>query len=233
MASKNKYTGLKKTGIILLLLLIGFTIYVIISNRNTQHMTTRQKLLKAVYPVMMWFTKTSGINSTTLSNSTISPVVSVYTLTAIGNDGTTIALTAFRGKKIMLVNTASDCGYTEQYEALEKLYRENKDRLIILGFPANDFKEQEKGTDDRIAFFCKSNFDISFPIIQKSKVVKGQGQNEIFQWLTDKNKNGWNEQAPTWNFCKYLVNENGRLTHFFAPSVAPMDNEILSAIKGP
>ena len=129
------------------------------------------------------------------------------------------------------MNTASDCGYTGQYGELEKLSQENKETLVVLGFPANDFKEQEKGTDENIASFCKLNFGVTFPLLQKSKTVKGTGQNEIFQWLTHKNKNGWNDQAPTWNFCKYLVDEDGKLVHFFASSVEPMSSEVLKAIS--
>ena len=178
-------------------------------------MTIRQKLLKAVYPVMIWFTKVTGTNTTSFSNTKVAPLVPIYSLPAIENDGKPLNLNDFKGKKILLVNTASDCGYTGQYGELEKLYREHKEKLVVLGFPANDFKEQEKGTDENIAAFCKSNFDVSFPLLKKSKVVKGTGQNEIFQWLTNKNKNGWNDQAPTWNFCKYLVDEHGKLVNPF------------------
>lgn len=230
MFSKNKYSRLKKAGIILLILTMSFASYVIIANRNSKNMTTRQKLLKAVYPVMMWFTKATGTNTTSLSNKEAAPVVPIYTLPAMLIDGKPLNLNDFKGKKILLVNTASDCGYTGQYGELEKLSQENKETLVVLGFPANDFKEQEKGTDENIASFCKLNFGVTFPLLQKSKTVKGTGQNEIFQWLTHKNKNGWNDQAPTWNFCKYLVDENGKLVHFFASSVEPMSSEVLKAI---
>lgn len=193
-------------------------------------MTTRQKILKATYPLMMWFTKATGINSTELSNTVVAPVVPFYNLPAQLINGEQLDLNNFKGKKILLVNTASDCGYTGQYEELEKLYQAHKENLLILGFPANDFKEQEKGSNENIAAFCKENFGVTFPLMKKSKVIKGTGQNEIFQWLTDKNKNGWNGQAPTWNFCKYLVDENGKLVHFFASSVKPMSSQVLKAI---
>lgn len=227
---KNKYLLLKKAATVLLLLITSFTVYVIIANRNSKNMTARQKLLKAVYPVMMWFTKATGTNTTSLSNTAAAPLVPLYSLTTLLNDGKPLNLIDFKGKKILLVNTASDCGYTGQYEGLEKLYQENKENLVVLGFPANDFREQEKGTDENIAAFCKLNFGVSFPLLKKSKVVKGPGQNEIFEWLTNKNKNGWNEQAPTWNFCKYLVDEQGKLVNFFASSVEPMSSEVLKAI---
>ena len=179
---------------------------------------------------MMWFTKATGANTTSLSNTAVYPVVPFYTLPAILNGGKPLNLNDFKGEKILLVNTASDCGYTGQYEELEKLYREHEENLVVLGFPANDFKEQEKATDKNIAAFCKLNFGVTFPLLKKSKVIKGTGQNEIFQWLTDKNKNGWNDQAPTWNFCKYLVDENGKLVHFFSSSVEPISCEVLKAI---
>lgn len=226
----RKYSGLKKTGIVLLLLTISFIAYVMIINRNSRNMTPRQKLLKAVYPVMMWFAKATGRKTISLSNSTL-PLVSFYTLQGILNNGDTIELSDFKGKKILLVNTASDCGYTQQYEGLEKLYREHKAKLVILGFPANDFKAQEKDTDENIASFCKLNFGVSFPIMKKSKVIKGMGQNEIYNWLSHKDKNGWNNQAPAWNFCKYLIDENGILRQFFASSVESMSSEILKAIE--
>ena len=111
------------------------------------------------------------------------------------------------------------------------LYQQHRDKLVILGFPANDFKGQEKGTDLAIAAFCKLNYGVSFPLFKKSKVIVGTDQNEIFKWLSHKEKNGWNEQAPSWNFCKYLVDEQGRLTHFFASSVEPMSTEVLQAIN--
>ncbi|HXL59000.1 MAG TPA: glutathione peroxidase, partial [Chitinophagaceae bacterium] len=137
----------------------------------------------------------------------------------------------FKGKKVLLVNTASDCGYTGQYEELEKLYQQYKQRLIVIGFPANDFKEQEKGSDEEIAQFCTINYRITFPLMKKSIVIKSPGQNEVFQWLTDKNKNGWNDQQPVWNFSKYLVNEEGILSWYFDPSISPMSNSAINAIR--
>jgi glutathione peroxidase len=131
----------------------------------------------------------------------------------------------------MLVNTASDCGYTNQYTDLQELADEYKDKLVIIGFPANDFKEQEKGTDEEIAQFCKVNYGVSFPLMKKSGVIKSAQQNPVYQWLTDSAKNGWNNKPPAWNFTKYLINENGVLVNYFGSSVSPMSNEVLTAIK--
>ena len=159
------------------------------------------------------------------------PSKSLYDFEVRLNNGDRLKLETFKGKKILLVNVASDCGYTNQYDDLQKLFETNRDKLVVIGFPANDFKEQEKGNDEEIAAFCKKNFGISFPLATKSSVVKGEQQNEIFKWLSDKNMNGWNDQQPAWNFSKYLVNEQGILTNYFDPAVSPNSEEVKNAIN--
>ena len=231
MLLKNKQPWLKWTSVFLLLLLLGCSVHIFKANKNSNNMTTRQKILKAAYPAMMWFTKLTGVNSKSISKKEVTPLEPFYNLPAVLNDGSTFNLNQYKGKKILLVNTASDCGYTGQYEQLEMLYQQHREKLVILGFPANDFKGQEKGTDLAIAAFCKLNYGVSFPLFKKSKVIVGTDQNEIFKWLSHKEKNGWNEQAPSWNFCKYLIDEQGRLTQFFASSVEPMSSEVLQAIN--
>ena len=230
MQLKNK-KWVKWMGVLLLLVLLSCSLNIFKTTKNSNSMTTRQKILKAGYPAMMWFTKLTGVNSKSITNKGVTAPESFYNLPATLIDDSTINLDQYKGKKILLVNTASDCGYTGQYEQLEKLYQKHREKLVILGFPANDFKGQEKGTDLAIASFCKLNYGVSFPLFKKSKVINGTDQNEIFKWLTQKNKNGWNEQAPTWNFCKYLIDEQGRLTHFFASSVEPSSQEVLEAIN--
>ena len=132
----------------------------------------------------------------------------------------------------MLVNTASDCGYTGQYDDLQKLSEQYKDKLVVIGFPANDFKEQEKGTDEEIASFCKKNFGVSFPLMKKSRVIKGAGiKIKYLSGLPIRKKNGWNNQQPSWNFCKYIVDEEGRLTHFFGSTIEPLAKEITTALN--
>jgi len=137
---------------------------------------------------------------------------------------------AYKVKKVLIVNTASDCGYTAQYAELQSLYTQFGDRLIILGFPCNQFKEQEKGSDQDIASFCQVNYGVTFPLFQKSDVKKGLNQHPVYQWLTDSAKNGWNTQEPVWNFSKYLLDEEGRLTHYIDPSVSPLDPRLIKAI---
>ena len=153
-----------------------------------------------------------------------------YELNVRLNNNSPIDFNSLRGKKVLLVNTASNCGYTNQYAELEQLYEQNKERLVIIGFPANDFKEQEKGTDEEIAQFCQLNFGVTFPLAKKSSVVKSAQQHSVFQWLSRKELNGWNDREPNWNFSKYLVNEEGVLTHFFDPTVSPLSKEVLSAV---
>ena len=230
MQTKKRYTKLKRLLFVLLILIITFFTYVEIANSNSKNMTYRQKVLKAAYPALMWWTKLTGKNTKALSG-TKAPPVSFYTQKGILINGDTIDFSSLKGKKVLLVNTASDCGYTKQYDDLQKLSEEYKDKLIVLGFPANDFKEQEKGTDKEIAEFCKANFGVTFPLMQKSSVIKSSQQNTIFQWLTEPFKNGWNDKAPTWNFSKYLVNEKGILTNYFDPSVSPLSESVKQAIE--
>ena len=170
-------------------------------------------------------------NTTELSNSKKIPPVSFYTLKGVLNNGDTLDFASLQGKKVLLVNTASDCGYTEQYADLQKLYVQHSDKLMVIGFPANDFKQQEKGTDEEIAQFCKANFGISFPLMQKSTVIRSPEQNPVFAWLTDSSRNGWNNKAPSWNFAKYIVNEKGILTNYFGSSISPLSKDVQAAIN--
>jgi glutathione peroxidase len=193
-------------------------------------MTLRQKLLKAIYPALIFFRKLSGGNSYNKMNSFMKePVVSFYSLKTHLNDGIKIEFEKLRGKKVLLVNTASDCGFTAQYEELQKLYEQCNGKLIVIAFPSNDFKEQEKGSDEEIAAFCKINYGVTFPVTKRSVVRKNAEQNNVFQWLSDKAKNGWNDQQPTWNFSKYLVDEKGMLIAYYDPSLSPLSNEIVAA----
>mgnify|MGYP002381067124 FL=1 len=223
---------LKRLAIVILLLIAVFVVYVEIVNRNSKNMTYRQKVLKAVYPAFMWITKLTGTNTKKMKNELAkSPVVSFYDLSATQIDGKELKFADFKGKKLLLVNTASDCGYTNQYADLQKLYDQFKDKLLVIGFPANDFKEQEKGSDEEIAQFCQKNYGVTFPVMKKSVVIKSAQQNPVYQWLTDSSKNGWCNQQPSWNFSKYLVDENGVLANYFDPSVSPLSNEITDKLR--
>lgn len=192
-------------------------------------MTLRQTILKLIYPVYTLFCRIAGIQNRSFSSHKPA-VTSFYELHAHLNNGNTYTFDSLKNKRVLIVNTASDCGYTNQYEGLQKLYESNRDNLVLLAFPTNDFKEQEKLNDEEIESFCKLNYGLTFPLMKKSIVKKGPGQNEIFQWLSDKNKNGWNGKAPTWNFCKYLIDEKGNLTHFFEAAEEPHGNKIQQAL---
>jgi glutathione peroxidase len=216
---------------VVILITASGIIYFGMVNKNSERMTARQKMIKAIYPVFVGFKRIFSSDPKINTNiSLLRPIRSLYSLKTPAPHGQDIKFEQFRGKKILLVNTASDCGYTPQYDDLQKLYESYRDKLIIIGFPANDFKEQEKGTDDEIALFCKVNYGVSFPLAEKSSVVNGPRQNKIFEWLTHKNENGWTDQQPVWNFSKYLVNENGILTHYFDPSVSPLSKDVIHAI---
>lgn len=151
-----------------------------------------------------------------------------YEFTSI--DGKKTVLSEFRGKKILFVNVASKCGFTTQYEGLEKLYDTYKDQIVVIGFPANDFKNQEPGTNEEIATFCKTTYGVKFPMAQKTSVL-GKDKHDIYKWLTDKSLNGWNAEEPKWNFHKYLVDENGELVAVFPSMTKPMSDNILAYLK--
>lgn len=222
---------LKNIGKGTLLLIFLLAAYVLYANRNSTDMTTRQKITKALYPALMWVTRLAGVNAATAKNESVAPIKPLYSLQATAIDGKVFNLSSLQGTAVMIVNTASDCGYTDQYAELEKLYQQYKGKLVIIAFPANDFKEQEKGTDHDIAAFCQKNYGVSFPIMSKSVVIKSAEQNPVFNWLTDPAQNGWNSKPPSWNFSKYLVNKNGQLTHYFDPSISPLSKEVIDALN--
>jgi glutathione peroxidase len=206
-------------------------VYVEAVNRNSKNMTGRQKILKAVYPFLLWVTNLKGKNKMLANEKNVPPLQSLYDLKVTLNNGDSLSLSSLKGKKILLVNTASDCGYTPQYNDLEILYEKYKDKLVVIGFPANDFGGQEKEGDEKIAQFCKMNFGVTFPLAKKSTVINSPEQNIIFKWLTDKKWNGWNNQQPKWNFSKYLISENGVLMNYFDSSVSPDGEEIKKALQ--
>lgn len=154
---------------------------------------------------------------------------SIYDFKMKDINGEEVDFSQFKGKKLLLVNVASKCGYTKQYEDLQKLHQEHGEEVTIIGFPANNFGGQEPGTNEEIKEFCSSKFGVTFMMMDKIS-VKGDDKAPLYKWLSDKNLNGWNDKEPTWNFCKYFINEKGELVKFFASSVKPMDEEILQLI---
>jgi glutathione peroxidase len=183
-------------------------------------MNIRRTLLRWVYPI---FRKISGRKKVLLNSHSAVAFLPFHSLGATSIDGNPVAFSEFAGKYVLIVNTASDCGFTGQYGALQMLYKKYKDTLVIVGFPSNDFRQQEKGDNGAIAQFCKVNYGVSFPMMEKAGVLPGAGQHPVYQWLTSKEMNGWNEQAPEWNFAKYLVDAQGNLAGYFAPAVSPSE----------
>lgn len=154
---------------------------------------------------------------------TLAMTSSIYDFKINGLDGKQVDFSQYKGKTLLIVNTASKCGYTPQYEELQKLHETFGNKVTILGFPANNFGAQEPGTNLEIAEFCKANYGVTFQMFEKVS-VKGDDQHELYKWL--KEKTG---QEPSWNFCKYLVKPDGSVT-FFNSKVKPMDKQILDAL---
>ncbi|HVY76809.1 MAG TPA: glutathione peroxidase [Puia sp.] len=150
----------------------------------------------------------------------------IYDFKVPALNGGTIDLSAYKGKKLLIVNTASKCGFTPQYADLEKLYDKYKDKLVIVGFPANDFGGQEPGTNSEIQEFCQKNYGVSFPMAAKVDVV-GDNIAPLFKYLTEQAKAiGVQEPVIKWNFTKFLLDENGKLIAVFPSKVTPMSDEI-------
>lgn len=162
--------------------------------------------------------------------SVIASAQSIYDFKVIDIDGNQFDLASLKGKKVMIVNTASKCGLTPQYEELEKLYETYKDQnFIIVGFPSNDFMSQEPGSNEEIKDFCKKNYGVSFPMMGKIE-VKGKEMHPLYQFLTEKKQNGYSDNSVKWNFQKYLISEEGKLVKVIAPGTKPLSEEITSWI---
>lgn len=149
---------------------------------------------------------------------------SIYDFSMMALDGTMIDFKKYKGKKMLIVNTASKCGYTYQYEGLQKLHEQFGDKVTVLGFPANNFLWQEPGSNDEIASFCQKNYGVTFQMFEKIS-VKGRDKHPLYKWLAAKSG-----EAPSWNFCKYLIDENGNVMGFFNKKVDPLDKQIIDKI---
>lgn len=196
-----------------------------------------KKLVKllALVPVLSMMVACSGNNNTATANNSTDKTMASETQTQQGFydfklkslDGKDVNLSDYKGKKVLLVNTASECGYTPQYADLEQLHDTHGDKVVILGFPANNFGGQEPGSNEEIAQFCQKNYGVSFQMMEKIS-VKGDDQHPLYTWLA---QNAPNNEEPSWNFCKYLVNEQGEVVAFFPSKVKPMGEEIITAIN--
>ncbi|MFN9782463.1 MAG: glutathione peroxidase [Sphingobacteriales bacterium] len=161
---------------------------------------------------------------------TLFAAASVYDFKVPSLSGDTIDFSKYKGKYLLIVNTASQCGYTKQYADLEKLYEGNKDKLVIVGFPANNFGGQEPGSNAEIKEFCQKNYGVTFPMAEKVS-VKGSDIHPLFQYLTSKEKNGVQDAEIKWNFTKFLLDKNGKLIAVFPSAVNPTSEEITKHLK--
>ena len=168
-------------------------------------------------------------NTSNLSLET--EVKSIYDITVKDIEGEDFDLAQLKGKKVLIVNTASRCGLTPQYEGLQKLYETYKDRnFVIIGFPSNDFMRQEPGSEEQIQSFCQKNYGVTFPMMSKIK-VKGPDKHPLYIYLTQKQYNGHSDNTVKWNFQKYLINESGQLEQVISPSTKPMSSSIIEWIE--
>lgn len=165
-----------------------------------------------------------------LTLSTMAQPKTLYEFTANTIDGKPFDFASLKGKKVLIVNTASKCGYTPQYAQLEELYKtKGGEKFEIIGFPANNFMGQEPGSNDEIAGFCQKNYGVTFTMMEKIS-VKGKNQDPLYAWLTKKEQNGVENAKVKWNFQKFLIDENGNYVRSFAPSVEPLSDEIVNAL---
>lgn len=166
------------------------------------------------------------LNPETTSNTeTTMAKGSIYDFKLKSLDGEETSLSKFKGKKMLLINVASKCGYTKQYSNLQKLHEQFGSKVVLIGFPANNFGGQEPGSSQEISEFCKKNYGVTFQMMEKIS-VKGDDMHPLYKWLSTKDMNGAVNDAPSWNFCKYLIDENGKVVKFFASDVDPLSKEI-------
>jgi glutathione peroxidase len=165
----------------------------------------------------------------TKNENTMNEVTSLYDIKINDINGNAMDLNQYKGKKILFVNVASECGYTPQYKQLQELYESSKDVLVIIGCPSNDFGGQEPGSGEEIVTFCKKNYGVTFPLTEKVGIKSNT--HPLYQWLTQKSLNGKSDNNVAWNFSKFLVNANGDLEMALPSAVTPLDEKILSWVK--
>ena len=168
-------------------------------------------------------------NKTESDNFSRDPSSTIFDYKIKNIYGDVVTLEKYRGKKILIVNVASRCGYTSQYKDLQKLQDRYKDRLQVIAFPCNDFGFQEPGNSEQIAEFCEVNYNIKFPIMEKINIRRSPSH-PLYEWLSNSELNGWNDSKPKWNFYKYLIDEKGKLINFFNSGISPLSTQITEAI---
>ena len=191
-----------------------------------------KNIFTLAFIVLLFLNGQSQVQKNSSKTKNIMESQTIYQFKVKDLSGKEFDFASLKGKKIMIVNTASKCGNTPQYKDLEAIYEKYKPKnFIIIGFPANNFGAQEPGTNTEIATFCQKNYGVTFPMMSKIS-VKGKDIDKVYQFLTQKAKNGVQDSEVEWNFQKYLINEKGQLEKVIAPQVTPTDASILSWIKG-
>jgi glutathione peroxidase len=195
--------------------------------------TLDMKRILSLLSFVLLFSCSNGTQKSTSKTLAMSaPPIDFYTLNTSTIEGQPFSFSALKGKRVLIVNTASKCGYTAQYEDLEKLYRSyGGDNFTVIGFPSNDFGWQEPGSEKEIAAFCSSKFDVTFPMMSKVKTGASRGD-DIYQWLCNKEQNGVSDAKVSWNFNKFLIDENGQWVAHFPSSTSPMSMEIATFAAG-
>ena len=191
------------------------------------------KRILSLLTFVLLFSCSDGTQESTSNTLAMSaPPIDFYTLNATTIEGQPFSFSSLKGKRVLIVNTASKCGYTPQYEDLEKLYRTyGGDHFTVIGFPSNDFGWQEPGSEEEIAAFCSSKYDVTFPMMSKVKTGANRGD-DIYQWLCNKEQNGVSDAKVSWNFNKFLIDENGQWVAHFPSSTSPMSMEITTFAAG-
>ncbi|MEL0146521.1 MAG: glutathione peroxidase [Schleiferiaceae bacterium] len=191
------------------------------------------KRILSLLSFVLLFSCSNGTQESTSNTLAMSaPPIDFYTLNATTIEGQPFSFSSLKGKRILIVNTASKCGYTPQYEDLEKLYRTyGGDNFTVIGFPSNDFGWQEPGSEEEIVAFCSSKYDVTFPMMSKVKTGANRGD-DIYQWLCNKEQNGVSDAKVSWNFNKFLIDENGQWVAHFPSSTSPMSMEITTFAAG-
>jgi glutathione peroxidase len=180
-----------------------------------------------ILALTLFFPFLIGSNSVEVTES--QSIESIYSIEINDLEGNPIDLTKFKGKKILFVNVASECGFTPQYEDLQTLSENYEDNLVVIGLPCNQFGEQEPGSSQEILEFCQTNYGVTFILTEKLD-VKGDNQHPLYSWLTQKDLNGVKNSTVKWNFQKYLVDENGQLVDYFNSAIGPLNSKITELI---
>ena len=191
-----------------------------------------KKSLLLFLAISLWSCQNQAQKKETITIATSMTKETIYQFKVQDLEGDEFDFATLKGKRIIIVNTASECGLTPQYEQLQAVYNQYKDQnFVIVGFPANNFGSQEPGSNAQIASFCQKNYGVTFPMMAKIS-VKGNDMHPVYQFLTQKTKNGLEDSSVQWNFQKYLINSNGELEKVVAPSTLPTDSEIINWIEG-